>query len=139
VEGGLGAGAWIAGHRFDPDDTVVALGDLHREQLRHEFRPRTRQEDLRSALLPAYIVYISTSAVAVTHVLARDHFVAADDTLGTAEVDDHVAVFDPLDCAIDDLADTVLVLVVLPLALRLAHLLHDDLLGVLRGDAAEIQ
>ena len=40
---------------------------------------------------------------------------------------------------LDDLADAVLVLVVLALALGLAHLLHDDLLGVLRGDAAEIR
>ena len=41
--------------------------------------------------------------------------------------------------AVDDLADAVLVLVELALALGLAHLLHDDLLGVLRGDAAEIE
>ncbi len=40
---------------------------------------------------------------------------------------------------LDDLADAVLVLVELALALGLAHLLHDDLLGVLRGDAAEIE
>src|SRR5690606_29289689 len=38
----------------------------------------------------------------------------------------------------DDLADAVLVLVVLALALGLAHLLHDHLLGALRRDAAEI-
>ena len=58
--------------------------------------------------------------------------------LGAAEIDDDVAVFDALDDAVDDLADAVLVLVVLALALGVAHLLHDDLLGVLRGDAAEI-
>jgi hypothetical protein len=47
-------------------------------------------------------------------------------------------VLDPLDLADHDLADAVLVLVVLPLALGLAHALHDHLLGALRGDAAEV-
>src|SRR5690606_617558 len=78
--GNLGPGARITSHRLDLDDTVVDLRDLHGEQLGHELRPRTRQENLRSALLSAYIVYIGTHAVAVTDVLARDHFVAADDT-----------------------------------------------------------
>ena len=55
-----------------------------------------------------------------------------------AQIDDHVAVFDALDRAMHDLADAVLVFVILALALGIAHLLHDHLLGVLRGDAAEI-
>ncbi len=71
--------------------------------------------------------------------LARDHLVAAYDTLAAAEIDDDVAVLDALDRAVDDLADAVLVLVVLAGALGVAHLLHDDLLGRLRGDAAEIE
>ena len=70
--------------------------------------------------------------------LARDQFVAAHDPLAAAEIDDDVAVFDALDHAVDDLADPVLVLLVLPVALGLAHLLHDDLLGRLGGDAAEV-
>ena len=49
---------------------------------------------------------------------------------------DDVAVFDALDDAVDDVADAVLVLGILPVALGLAHLLHDHLLGALRGDAA---
>ena len=49
-----------------------------------------------------------------------------------------VAELDALDDAVDDLADAVLEFVVLALALGIAHLLHDHLLGVLGGDAAEI-
>ena len=49
-----------------------------------------------------------------------------------------VAVLDALDLADDDLADAVLELVVLALALGLAHPLHDHLLGALRGDPAEV-
>jgi hypothetical protein len=58
--------------------------------------------------------------------------------LAAAEVDDHVAVFDALDDAVDDLADAVLEFAVLPVALGLAHLLHDYLLGGLGGDTAEV-
>ena len=134
----LGAAARIAGHRLDLDDAVVDLRHFLREQLRHELRPGARQEDLRAALLAAHVVDVGADAVAVAHVLARDHLVAADDALGAAEVDDDVAVLDALHRAVDDLADAVLVFVVLALALGLAHLLHDHLLGVLRGDAAEI-
>ena len=68
--------------------------------------------------------------------LARQHFVAAHDRLAAAEIDDDVAVFDALDDAVDDVADAVLVFLVLAVALGLAHLLHDHLLGRLRGDAA---
>jgi len=53
-------------------------------------------------------------------------------------MNDHIAVFDALDHAVHDLADTVLEFVVLAFALGVAHLLEDHLLGGLRGDAAEI-
>ncbi len=39
---------------------------------------------------------------------------------------------------VDDLADAILELFVLTVALGFAHLLHDHLLGGLGGDAAEI-
>ncbi len=93
-----------------------------------------REEDLRPALLAADVVDVGADAVAVAEHLARQHLVAAHDRLAAAEVDDNVAVFDALDDAVDDVADAVLVLFVLAVAFGLAHLLHDDLLGRLRGD-----
>src|SRR5262249_40713079 len=134
----LGAGTRVAGDRLDLDDAVVDLRHLHGEELRHELRMRARQEDLRAALLAAHVVDVGAHAVAVLEVLARDQLVAADDRLAAAEVDDDVAVLDALDRAVDDLADAVLVFLVLAVALGLAYLLHDHLLGRLRGDAAEI-
>src|SRR5690606_34645108 len=77
-------------------------------------------------------------AVAIAEGLARQQLVAAHDRLATAEIDDDVAIFDALDDAVDDLADAVAIFLVLALALGVAHLLDDDLLGRLRGDAAEI-
>ena len=134
--GDLGARAGIARDRLDLDDAVVDFRHFLREQLRHELRMRARQENLRTARLAAHVVDVGADAVAVAQRFARQHLVAADDRLAAAEIDDHVAVFDALDDAVDDLADAVLVFLVLPVALGLAHLLHDHLLGRLRGDAA---
>ena len=94
------------------------------------------QENLRPALLAPDVVDIGADAVAVAEHLARQHLVAPHDRFAAAEIDHHVAVFDALDDAVDDVADAILVFVVLPVALGLAHLLHDHLLGRLRGDAA---
>ena len=136
--GDLGAAARIAGDRLHLDDAVIDLRHFLGEQLGHELRMGARQEDLRPALLAADVVDIGADAVAVAEGLARDQLVAAHDAFAAAEVDDDVAVLDALDLAVDDLADAVLVLVVLAVALGLAHLLDDDLLGRLGGDAAEI-
>ena len=100
---------------------------------------RAREENLRAARLAPHVVDIGADAVAVAEHLARQHFVAPHDRLAAAEIDHHVAVFDALDDAVDDVADAVLVLGILPVALGLAHLLHDHLLGRLRGDAAVFQ
>ena len=97
-----------------------------------------REEDLRAARFFAHVVDVGAHPVAVAEALARDQFVAAQQRLGAAEFDHQVAVLGALDHAVDDLADAVLELLVLPLALVFAHALHDDLLGGLRGDAAEI-
>src|SRR5690606_32737915 len=107
----------IAGHGPDLDDAVVDLRHLLGEELRHELRMRARQEDLRPARLAAYIVEIGADAVAGAEGLARDQLVAAHDGFAAAEVDDDVAVFGALDGAVDDLADAILVLLVLPVAL----------------------
>ena len=97
-----------------------------------------RQEKLRPARLLAHVVDVGAHPVAVAERLARDGLVAAEQRLGAAEIDHQVAVLGALDDAVDDLAHAVLVLVVLLLALHLAHPLHDHLLGGLGGDAAEI-
>jgi hypothetical protein len=80
----------------------------------------------------------SAHAVADANHLARDLLVAADDALGAAEIDDDMAELDPLDDAGDDLAGAVLELLILALALGIADLLEDHLLGGLGGDPAEL-
>src|SRR6185437_13828380 len=134
----LRAAAGIARHRLDLDDAIINFRHFLSEELRHELRVGTREEDLRPAHFLAHIVDIGAHALALAEALARQQFVAAQDGLGAAEVDDDVAEFDTLDEAIDDLADPILELVVLALALGIAHALHDHLLRGLRRDAAEI-
>lgn len=117
----LGTGTRIAGHRLDFDDAVVDFRNFHGEELRHEGRMGARQENLRTALFAAHVVDIGTNAVAVTERFARDQFIAAHDGFATTEIDDHIAVFDALDCAIDDFANAILVFVILTVTLGFAH------------------
>ncbi len=96
------------------------------------------EKNLRPTLFAAHIINISANPVAVAEGLARQGLIAPNDGFAAPEVDNDIAVFDTLDDAVDDLADAVLELIVLPLALGVANLLDDHLLGVLGGDAAEI-
>ena len=134
----LGAAARVAGGGLDLDDAVVNLGHFLREQLLHELGVGARQEDLRAAGFAADRHDQRADAVADADHLARDLLVAADDALGAAEIDDDVAELDALDDAGDDLAGAVLELFILALALGIADLLEDHLLGGLGGDPAEL-
>ena len=134
----LGAAAGVAGGGLDLDDAVVNLGHFLGEQLLHEVGVGARQEDLRAARFAADRHDQRADAVADADHLARDLLVAADDALGAAEIDDDVAELDALDDAGDDLAGAVLELFILALALGVADLLEDHLLGGLGGDPAEL-
>jgi hypothetical protein len=136
--GDLGAAARVARHRLDLDDAVIDFRHLLREQLGHELRMGARQEDLRSAGLFADIVDVGAHALALAKAFARQQLVPAQHRFGAAKIDDDVAEFDPLDEAVDDLADAVLELQKLPLTLGVAHLLDNHLLRGLRRDPAEI-
>ena len=135
----LGAAARIAGGGLDLDDAVVDFGHFLGEQLLHEVgvgaaRGRSAGRGSRGATRHDQ----RADAVADADHLARDLLVAADDAFGAAEVDDDMAELDALDDAGDDLADAVLELLELALALGVADLLEDDLLGGLGGDPAEL-
>jgi hypothetical protein len=109
----LGAAAGVAGDRLDLDDLVVDLRHLHLEELGQELGRRARQEDLRAARLVPHVADQRPHPVAVPEGLALDQLIAAQDRLAAADIDDDVAVFGPLDDAVDDLALAVLELLVL--------------------------
>ena len=125
----LGAAPRVAGHGLDLDDAVIDLRHFHLEELGHEFRRGAGEEDLRAAGLAAHILDEAADAVAIAIALAADLLVAAQDAFATADIDDDVAIFLALDDTVDDRAGAILELLVLAVALRLAHLLQDHLLG----------
>ena len=127
----------LARRRLDAHDLLVDLGDLHLEQLLEQALVRARQDDLRAARGLVDVDDVGDDAVAGAVRLARHLLAHRQHGLGAAQVDDDVAALEPADDAGDELALAVLVLVEDVLALGLAHALQDDLLGGLRGDAAE--
>ena len=112
---------------------------LELEQLDQEFRRGARQEQLRTALLlGAHFLQEGLDAILRLQRLARDHVAALDEAFGVAaEVDEDAVAVDALHDAADQRVDAVLEQLDDLRALGLAHLLHHDLLGLLRGDAAE--
>ena len=136
--GDLGARAGVAGDRPDFDDAFVDLRHLLGEQLDHELRVGARKEHLRPARLFAHVDDVGAHPIAGVEVFARNGLFAAQQRLGTVEIDDDVAELDAFDQAVDHFADAVLELVVLAFALGFANLVHDHLFRGLRGDTAEI-
>ena len=133
----LGAAARVAGGGLDLDDAVVNLRHFLGEQLLHEVRVSSAEEDLGTTGFAGDAQDQRADTVADADHLARNLLVAADNAFGAAEVDDDMAELDALDDAGDDLAGAVLEFLILPLALGVADLLEDDLLGGLGGNATE--
>ena len=92
-------------HRANLDDSVVDLRNLHLEQLPHEVRMNTADEDLRPACFGAHIIDVGPHPVAPTQGFARQAVVAPQHGLGAAKIDDLVTAFLALDDAVDDLPD----------------------------------
>src|SRR6185295_7887175 len=138
LHGDLGAHAGIAGSSQDLNESLPHFGNFELEQLDQEFGRRARKEQLRAARLGAYITQEGLDAILRAHRLARNQFVARDESFGVAaEIHEYTVAVDAFDDAAHQRADTFLVLLDHLGTLGLAHLLHDDLLRGLRGDAAE--
>ncbi len=142
IDGGIlrdhrdfGPAPGVARDRPDLDDAVVNLRHFLGKETRHELRMGARKENLRASGFAPDIVDVSPDAIAVAERFARNHFIATHDAFGTAEIDDNRTKLDPLHGAVHDLADAVLVFVILAFAFGVADLLHDHLLGRLRRDA----
>ena len=122
-------------------DLDQSFGDLRHfegEQLHHEFGRRPADEQLRSAGLRAHVAQIAAEPISRPHDFSRDDLVADDDRLGVStQVQDDAASLQALDDTRHHLADPMLVRFEHLCAFRLAHFLHDDLLGRLRRDPAE--
>ena len=96
-------------------------------------------ELLRAALLFAHFVEITSDAVVDANILAGHGMPGRNEGLGVlTEIQIYATALHSLDAAADQLADTLLVGLDNLRTLGLTHSLDDDLLGGLRGDAAEL-
>ena len=138
VDRDLGAIAGLADRAADHHGAVVDLRHFLLEQLDQQGRIGARQHDLRPLGAAVDAADDGADAVADGVVLRARLFLARQLRLDAAELHDDVAVLEALDHAVDDFADALAVLGVDVLALGLADLLEDHLLGGLRGDAAEV-
>ena len=130
--------ARIAGCGLDFDDAIVNFRHFLREQLFHEFGMRAGQENLRPTVLALNLQDDSANTLTDTGCFTRDLLVTADNTLGAAKVDNHMAELNRLDHTSDDLSAAILELLKLALTLSIADLLENDLLGRLRINTAQL-
>ena len=137
-DGDLGAEAGLAGDGLDLDGAREDLRHLLLEQAAQHQPMRTRDDDLRPARRVADLGHVHAQALALVVALGRHLLGARHDGLGAIDLDDDRARLDALDDAVDDLALALGELVEDEPALGVAQLLHDHLLGGLRGDAAEL-
>src|SRR5439155_19285772 len=135
--GDLGARAGVASAALDLEQPLLDLGHFLREQLHHEAGRAARQHDLRAALRGVDAGDEGAHAVARAQVLLRDHLVALQAAFDAARLDDDVALVQALDGADEDLLAAREEVVQQLLALGIADLLQDHLLGGLRADAAD--
>ena len=135
--GDLGARAGVAGAALDLQQALLDLGHFLAEQLDHEFGRRARQDDRRAAQRQVDFHDHGAHAVAVAQVFLGDHLAAAQAAFDAAGLDDDVALVHALDGADEDLVAARHEVVEQHLALGVADLLQDDLLGRHRADAAD--
>ena len=134
----LRAIARLAGDSLDLDHLLGDLGDLELEERADEIAVRTRKRQLDAIRVRADVLDEHLDALTDLEAFAGRLLAAWQESLDAAEVDDEVRALVTLDDARDERVHLLLELLEDAVALRLADLLEEDLLGVHRGEAAEI-
>src|SRR6185437_2200790 len=136
-DGDLGALAGLAGDGADDDGAVVNFRHFGLKERLHQRRSSARDDDLRSLGGAIHSQQHHPQALANGELLEARLLALGHAGFGLAEVEDDVHGLEALDGGGEDLAGTAAVLLKDGVALGLADLLEDDLLGHLGGDAAE--
>ena len=116
---------------------VVDLRDLHFEQALYQYGISAGDDDLRAFCGSVHGLNDHTQAVAEIVGFQARLLALRQPRFGAAHVDDDIRALETLDDAVHELAGTSVIFVKDRVALGLAHLLHDHLLGGLRGDTAK--
>src|SRR5712691_921223 len=99
---------------------------------------RPRERDLRPLGAPAHLEHEGADAITGIEPLARDLFALGQDRLRLADLDDDVALLDPMHDTPQDLTILAVEFLEDAIALGVPHPLQDHLLGRLGGDAAKL-
>ncbi len=135
----LGARTRVAGRSHDFDQAFGDLRHFNTEQLDQHFRRSTRQDQLRAAVLGADFLEQRTQTHANPEGFARNDVFAGQQRFGVvAQVNDHVVAGNFFHGAGDDLTQALAIGVNDLSALSFANLLHNDLLGGLCSNTAEL-
>ena len=134
----LRAHARIACCRLDLQQPLLDLGDFELEQLDEKLRHHAREHQLRPAAAAIDLEQERAHAIADPQILLGNHLVARQHRLDASGLDDRVSALDALDRAGDQMLLAREEVVEDLLALGVADLLQDHLLGGLRADAAEL-
>eukprot|EP00042_Codosiga_hollandica_P026762 m.128532 g.128532 ORF g.128532 m.128532 type:complete len:440 (-) comp52295_c0_seq7:483-1802(-) len=136
-DGDLGAAAAVAGTALDLQQALLDFRHFLREEFLHELGRRARQHDLRAALGRVHAEDDGAHAITGTQVLFRDHLAALQAAFDATALDNDVALVQALHGTDEDLLAARHEVVQQLLALGVADLLQDDLLGGLGTDAAD--
>ena len=134
----LGTHARVARRRLDFEQTVVDFRHFHFEELDDEFRRRARKDQLRTAGRAIDTQQKSLDAVADTQVLARDHLVTRQNGLDLSGLNDRIAPLHSLDRTGNEVLLALKEVIEDLLALGVADLLQNHLLGGLCANPAKI-
>ena len=137
--GHLCPAAGITGYGANFDHTVVNFWHFLGEQFGHEAAVSAAKQNLWSLRFTTHVVDVATNPITQVEVFPWDRLIASHNAFATPQIDNRVAVLDPLDHAVDDFADPILELLVLTLALRLADLTGHDLAGHLRLNPTKLK
>src|SRR5262249_38391504 len=113
---------------LDQDDAFLDLRDLGLEEPREIARMRAREGDLRPLGRPTHLEHVGADPVAGVVALAENLLALRKDGLRLADLEDHIALLDPVHDAAKDLPFLARELRVDALALGVADLLEDHLL-----------
>ena len=135
----LRPGPRISGGAADLYDVFGYFRHFNFEQLHQHVRRSAGQHQLRAAIVRAQLQQQGAHPFAHAEVFPRNEVLSGDDALsGVAKVNGDAVSTHALDHAAEELPNPWRVLLLHPRPLRFADLLHDDLLGGLCGDAAEL-
>src|SRR5471030_1850696 len=135
----LGTRTRITGRRHYFDQAFSDFRHFDAEQLDQHFRRGTRQDQLRAAVLGADFLEQRTQTHANPESFARNDVFTSQQRLSVvAQVNDHVVAGHFLHGAGDDFTQALAVSINNLSTLGFANFLHDDLLGSLCSDTAEL-